>query len=118
MRFVILHHRGVTNPHFDLMLQLPNNELRTWQIANPSESAVLPARAIVNHRSAYLQYEGPISGGRGFVKRWDRGIYLALADESSLFRAMLRGEKLHGILEMRRDGSNDWSFQFQRRIRG
>ena len=51
--------------------------LLTWQLARePIDAASLPipAKRIADHRSAYLEYEGPLSGGRGQVVRVDHGI--------------------------------------------
>ena len=35
----------------------------------------MDAEVLPDHRLAYLDYEGPISGDRGSVTRWDRGTY-------------------------------------------
>ncbi len=74
LRYVILHHTGVSQPHFDIMVETePGGPLRTWR------SAVWPITerpavvALVDHRAVYLDYEGPVSGGRGEVKRVERG---------------------------------------------
>ncbi len=73
-RFVVLEHRwdGV---HWDLMFE-DGDVLRTWAIDVPIAAGVeLPARALGDHRRIYLDYEGEISGGRGSVRRFDRGFY-------------------------------------------
>ena len=71
-RFVVLEHDwdGV---HWDLMLER-GEVLRTWAIDAPIVAGVeLPARALADHRRLYLEYEGPISGKRGAVRRVEEG---------------------------------------------
>jgi len=48
-----------------------------WPIDQPTALTFLP-----DHRNAYLEYEGPISGDRGHVSRVETGTYtLTCADE-------------------------------------
>ena len=70
--------------HFDLMLQTSKG-LLTWAMASiPDHSGDWPAIALPIHRAEYLQYEGPVSGGRGNVKRMMAGHYeLVSPDEDS-----------------------------------
>ena len=76
-RLVILHHVLPDGEHWDLMMEC-GDVLMTWQLlrepAGPA-SLPLPARRIGDHRKAYLTYEGPISGNRGFVRRIDGGTF-------------------------------------------
>ncbi len=75
-RFVILHHVVTGGEHWDLMLEY-GGVLLTWQLARePIDvgSLPIPAKRIADHRPAYLEYEGPLSGGRGQVVRVDHGI--------------------------------------------
>ena len=70
MRFVILHHTQVASPHFDLMLEMEPDALLTtfrcpaWPPTPGDNWEELP-----EHRRIYLDYEGPVSGGRGHVQR-------------------------------------------------
>ena len=71
-RFVVLEHdwNGV---HWDFMLEA-GDDLRTWAMnAPPAPGQDLPARALADHRLAYLTYEGPVSGDRGRCGAWPRG---------------------------------------------
>jgi hypothetical protein len=71
-RFVVLHHDWPT-PHFDLMLEV-GGVLKTWRLAvEPINDEPINAVLIADHRLDYLDYEGPVSGNRGNVKRWDGG---------------------------------------------
>ena len=50
--------------------------LRTWALAEePAAQAEIAAEALGDHRLDYLEYEGPVSGDRGSVSRWDEGEY-------------------------------------------
>lgn len=73
VRYVVLHHTGVEPEHFDLMVLLPGEEkLATWRILAGPETWVgqsPAAERIADHRVAYLEYEGVVSGGRGKVRR-------------------------------------------------
>jgi hypothetical protein len=66
-RFVLLEHQW-NGVHWDLMLE-EGDVLRTWAIDVPVVSGVdLPARRLADHRLIYLDYEGPISGLRVYVR--------------------------------------------------
>ena len=50
------------------------SSLLTWKLEKPPIANLeITAFHIGNHRLAYLDYEGPVSGGRGTVTRWDAG---------------------------------------------
>ncbi len=74
MRFAILYHDEVPAPHFDLLIEtsadapLATFRLGEWPIARPVEVIRQP-----DHRRIYLDYEGPISGNRGRVRRVAQG---------------------------------------------
>lgn len=74
-RYVVLQHTGYGEAHFDLMIEAAAGaeRLMTWRTPVwPLEhgAALVPLGA---HRRAYLEYEGPVSGGRGQVRRVARG---------------------------------------------
>ena len=50
----------------------------------------------------YLDYEGPISGGRGTVTRWDQGTYSVELWTDDEIIVELAGGKLAGRVELRR----------------
>ena len=87
-RFVILEHDHPER-HWDLMLET-GPTLRTWRLAQPpAPGAPIAALALPDHRLDYLSYEGPVSGNRGTVVRWDAGWYeQATADEPALTLAL------------------------------
>jgi DNA polymerase Ligase (LigD) len=105
-RFVILEHtwNGV---HWDLMLEA-GGQLRTWAIVAPIAFDVdLPARDLADHRLAYLDYEGPVSGNRGSVRRVERGEYQVLAWTPDRIHVHLTGAQLVGKAALWRAGSKD-----------
>jgi hypothetical protein len=117
-RFVILRHdmpagseRGT---HYDLMLEAAG-VLRTWALSElPAEGNVTPAEALPDHRLAYLEYEGPVSGNRGTVTRVDEGEYEVLAESAERFQVRLAGKGLVGRLELRQsaDAPKQWTASY------
>lgn len=71
-RFVVLSHDW-PEPHLDLLLEA-GPVLRAWRLHGEPGAAV-PAEPNADHRTLYLDYEGPVSGGRGTVTRWDAGTF-------------------------------------------
>jgi len=115
-RFVVLEHRW-DGEHWDVMLE-DGEKLRTWAVDAPIATGVdLPARALPDHRLAYLDYEGPVSGGRGTVRRLDRGDYEALDWGPDRVRVRLLGAQLVGTAELWKVGggasasSGGWVFR-------
>ena len=112
-RFVILEHtwNGV---HWDIMLEA-GEALRTWSADTPiSGGWAVPVRAMADHRAAYLDYEGPVSGNRGEVKQWDSGTFHVHEWSEVLVRIDLRGHQLFGLLELRAvaGATGSWSLVF------
>ncbi len=104
-RFVVLEHErdGV---HWDFMLEA-GELLRTWAIDAPIVPGVdLPARALADHRRIYLTYEGPISGGRGTVRRVAEGTFRTLEWEDDRVYVRLEGDQLVGEVYLYRSGSS------------
>jgi hypothetical protein len=91
-RFVILLHECPGDrpraTHCDLMLEV-GSALETWALRQVPQgwceldlsqdlfarSNSVKAQRIADHRLAYLDYEGPVSGDRGSVRRLDAGQY-------------------------------------------
>src|SRR5262245_52799440 len=70
LRYVVLRHEGVDDPHFDLMFEAnPGSDLATWRSNEWPITATTEFTPLRPHRRAYLQYEGAISGDRGTVHR-------------------------------------------------
>ena len=55
LRYVILWHDGVPEPHFDLMFEtLPGSALSTWRSPRWPVESPTPAARLKDHRRAYL----------------------------------------------------------------
>ena len=116
-RFVILFHE--TPPgyergsHFDLMLEA-GGVLRTWAIAAwPAPGETQPAERLPDHRLAYLDYEGAVSGNRGHVRRWDAGEYYLLKESPTLILAHFEGVRRQGTLEFCRPDDRQQQWQLR-----
>ncbi|MEX2025886.1 MAG: DNA polymerase ligase N-terminal domain-containing protein [Pirellulaceae bacterium] len=103
-RFVVLDHETPPDydrpPHFDLMLEA-GTELRTFALLRwPAAGETVLCEQLADHRLAYLDYEGPISGGRGHVTRHDAGEYDIVKETSHSLVLELSGQRLHGTLTL------------------
>jgi len=103
-RFVVLHHEQSSDgEHWDLMLE-SDQVLTTWSLpphSLPLESFRSRARRLPDHRIAYLDYEGPVDGNRGTVRRIDTGTYDILetnrfAFDGNVFSGTLSIEPTNG----------------------
>lgn len=111
-RFVLLYHDcppGYVKPsHWDFMLEF-DGALRTWELnelprawADPTSIApqTLSARRLADHRIAYLDYEGPLTGDRGNVTQLAHGTFETLEDTPQRLVVKLLGTMIHGIIEL------------------
>ena len=94
-RFVVLEHDWPTL-HWDFLLEA-GPVLRAWRLlAEPAAGKDVPAEPNADHRVLYLDYEGPVSGDRGTVRRWDAGTFELVADAPGRVEVKLLGAKLAG----------------------
>ncbi len=112
-RFVILEH---DHPflHWDLMLEC-GAVLRTWRLLSLPRPGEGWAEAAFDHRLLYLSYEGPISGNRGTVRRWESGEFDFHQDGPDCVQVQLRGTRLQGLLQLRRQEAGRWLVYWQPR---
>lgn len=120
-RFVILRHelppQHPRPSHWDFMLEA-DGVLRTWALENQPDAAKSQmAAALPDHRIAYLEIEGEISGGRGFVTRWDEGTFQWLeepAASASELGVRIEGRRLRGVVVLSRDAdSARWRYEYR-----
>lgn len=109
-RFVILEH---DHPllHWDLMLEA-DGVLQTWRLAQaPELRREIDAVALGDHRLAYLDYEGPVSGNRGAVQRWDAGEF-SEEPKSTPTKRVLRicGTRGQGRVRLEQVDAENWRF--------
>ncbi len=113
-RFVILHHLAPNGEHWDFMIERENH-LATWQmLREPVGREAFPIECvrINDHRKRYLDYEGPISGGRGVVSQVDRGTYRCSFVDEDAWVLWLEGQRLRGEFRLERNeaaGSGRWT---------
>jgi hypothetical protein len=112
-RFVLLLHdcpnQKPRPTHCDLMFET-GDSLATWALATlPSDwqasfgdpqlkfdsNNAVDAERLPDHRQAYLDYEGPVSSGRGSVRRLDQGTY---ATGSEPYEFVVAGGILRGTI--------------------
>jgi DNA polymerase Ligase (LigD) len=89
--------------------------LRTWALASePADERAIAAQALADHRLAYLDYQGPLSDGRGCVARWDAGEYHVVSQQDDSVILALAGGRLQGLVELTRqpDSIDQWTFRF------
>lgn len=134
-RFVLLFHdcpSGRPRPsHWDLMLE-QGEVLRTWALAHlprdwaplalrtdnapkPADTNTVPAEPLGDHRLDFLQYEGPLSEGRGQVTRVGAGTFVTEHQSPDKWQARVAGEVVGGRITLSRPtaDSNDWQLAYR-----
>ena len=121
-RYVILEHRipdgGV---HFDCLFEI-DDVLASWKMpVPPTHAKPVHATKQADHRKAYLDYEGPLTGARGTVTVWDAGTFqLAEGDtlshmmETGIVICQCHGKKLDGRLSLMYLAGTLWVCKFVR----
>ena len=142
-RFAVLHHEvplhSQRKSHWDFLLEPPHDSpyspnsanetlldapplLLTFEVLSPPNEwfdHILPAKRLADHRPVYLDYEGPIPGGRGHVKKILAGTIQWKILEIDLLELSIRQTwpgKSDGLLRIARspgNGENDWEMQWQ-----
>jgi hypothetical protein len=112
LRFAILIH-DYPHRHWDLLLEQEGQEkLRTWRLGKPpTVGEMIPAEALPDHRRMYLDYEGPLSGGRGEVKQWDAGVYEPLSQSATEIKLRFAGQRIQGEAVLNCDERGNWAFK-------
>lgn len=104
-RYVVLHHTGVAQPHYDLMFETrPGPALKTWRSPRWPIEQPTPLEPLADHRADYLTYEGPVSGRRGSVKRVEQGRYVV----SPAWGDSPESERWHVTLYEERPSGSVW----------
>jgi hypothetical protein len=75
LRYAVLHHTGHGPPHYDVLFERSpgGRALLTFRSPAWPITAETQLERLADHRSIYLEYEGPVSGGRGEVRAVARG---------------------------------------------
>src|SRR5262245_52879118 len=111
-RFVILEHDHPVL-HWDLMLEA-GSVLNTWRLAvAPEPNLVIDALALGDHRLAYLEYEGPVSGNRVLVKCWYSGELSEMPDSTpGTLLLLLHGARVDGFIDLTMMENERWQFRW------
>ncbi len=89
--------------------------LCTWALPEPPmANRELDAEQLPDHRLDYLDYEGPVSGNRGTVQRWDRGTFTILQWNADRRQIALEGNRLQGLVTLTRDAGQRWRWIWSR----
>jgi hypothetical protein len=117
-RFVILRHDpgplSDRSLHWDFMLETDAG-LLTWALeSEPTWNASVVARQLPIHRRDYLDYAGPIAGGRGSVTRWDGGEFEWQRQSEHELAISVRGAVVQGEVQLTRSASDPqrWAVLF------
>jgi hypothetical protein len=109
-RFTIVAHDHPFD-HWDLFLEA-GPILRTWRLIPRLDAVVtFSVEPTPDHRLHYLEYEGPIAGGRGNVKLVDTGTFAWDHDGPDRTAVHLSGTRFAGLLVLSRS-ANAWSGRF------
>jgi hypothetical protein len=118
-RFALLRHAQPQDSpcavHWDLFLE-DGDTLLTWALAElPAARRTIAAQALPNHRLAYLDYQGPVSGNRGTVTRTDAGSFAWQQRSVNEIVVQLEGQRLQGQASLVRvtAETRDWHFRLQ-----
>src|ERR1700722_15436128 len=99
-RFALLIHDHPRGLHYDFFLEA-GEVLKTWALPRlPEPGLEIPCEALADHRPLYLDYEGPISEGRGTVTLWDQGEYAVERWAEGQIDVLLAGSKIAGSIEL------------------
>src|SRR5690348_14642129 len=104
LRYVVLRHEGIGDPHFDLMFETsPGSALLTWRSPEWPPRPGLMLTKLGDHRRAYLDYEGPVSNNRGHVRRVAAGTLRILVTADAVFQ--VRTDSAAEMIFTRLDGA-------------
>lgn len=86
-------------------------DLATWQVESTTKeifSSRVTARRIHPHRKAYLDYQGPVSGGRGAVRQVEAGTCEVLQAGDDRWQIRFDRELMSGVWDFTRQENGDW----------
>lgn len=110
-RYAILWHDW-PEVHYDLLLESVGCAW-AWRLPVPPEAGQkVAACRNRDHRLLYLDYEGPLTGNRGWVQRWDDGTYEGHLAAAPL-RLKVQGKRLRGMLFLQPQDEVLWHLEYR-----
>src|SRR2546425_11638965 len=104
LHYVVLHHTGFGDPHFDLMFETaPGELLTTFRAPDWPPVAGDELTRIGDHRRDYLEYEGPLSNDRGQVRRAASGTCEVSASPLQVWIQFREPQTMLMILQLLKD---------------
>jgi hypothetical protein len=110
LHYVILWHHDIAEPHYDLMFETSAaSDLATWRSTLwPIESPTSLIR-LRDHRRAFLNYEGQLTGQRGSVQRIATGECEVQIGEDAVWKIKLLNGSPPTTLAIRQIEGEHWS---------
>lgn len=118
LRFALLRHNVpadyARSSHWDLLFER-DTACWTWALESlpaaltGTRSEPVAALRLNDHRKHYLEYEGPVSGERGEVRRVLAGEYELCSQSEGQVVALLQTKTEKVIVTLDRAADDDWS---------
>lgn len=109
LRYVILRHEQVTEPHYDFMFEtLPGSMLATWRSEVWPIDSPTPLLRLRDHRRLYLTFEGDLTGSRGSVLRVAEGACEVEVGEEAVWTIRLLSGAPAQTLRLRQLSAERW----------
>ena len=109
LRYVVLKHEGIDDPHYDLMFEtIQGSPLATWRSKRWPIEDDTPLVKLADHRREYLDYEGALSGDRGHVSRVAKGFYKLDRIDEGFWRLTFRDLMATSQVEFHREVNEKW----------
>jgi hypothetical protein len=109
LRYVILHHVDIAEPHFDLMFEtMPGSDLATWRSRSWPIEEPSPVTRLRDHRRFFLQYEGVLSEQRGAVQRVADGECTVEIGEGDVITIKIINGATPTTLRLSKISDNQW----------
>lgn len=119
-RFALLYHT-TTLSHYDLLIEVKKGApLVTFSFLPDGLEEIKNNNAVTmnrldDHRNIYLDYEGPLSDGRGSVTAYDRGIVEEYSDNGTVCTCILRGAVIDGKCRIQHLKGNKYLLYFSKK---
>jgi hypothetical protein len=114
-RYAILEHQQAQQVHWDFFIER-DDVLQAWRLDElPRPNTAVPCSSAPDHRLVYLDYEGPLTGDRGKVIRWDWGEYQLRLDTPTEVVLAVAGQRLCGLLRLERNSpaESQWRLTYR-----